>query len=236
MTTIHVFDGPTGVWRATLYPDDAAPYAGRAGYTEQSLPAGWSAGDGRWAVMSEDGVWSLVPDHRGQIWHDPATGDEVRIADVGITPPLEYVQGEAPATLQAQLQAALDNAIAAACAAIDARLEALGHEPIEVARTRWDADERAQRNISGKLADMDQRVTLGLGDIPDDLLMWRDADNVDHAFATQADLRAQLGAIWCAISDRGSRLYQAAWQHKADVRALTDLADVAAYDITEGWL
>ena len=54
-------------------------------------PADWRAPSGG-VWLLEGGVWIDTPDHRGQTWHDPATGVEVVIDAVG-APPQGYVLG-----------------------------------------------------------------------------------------------------------------------------------------------
>lgn len=236
MALVHHFDVAKGHWLSTLNVEDVSFYLSLPGYTDAALPAGWVSGDGRWAIRTDEGVWALVPDHRGQTWHDPETGAEERIADVGVTPSLGYVEGEAPASLATFAEAELQTAIADVCTAIEARMEELGHAPIDVNGVVWDADETAQRNITRKLQDIAQREDLSLPDINPAMLVWRDAANGMHQFDSQSGLRNRLGRVLCAISDRGTSLYIAAWRHKAAVRALANIAAVRAYNISDGWM
>lgn len=112
-------------------------------------------------------------------------------------------------------------------ARVDAERARRADLPITFAGTLFDADPIARENIAGWQTQLAAGASLPEG------FVWRDASNVDHAF-TAADINA-LGA---ATTLRGTRLYQAAWAHKAQIAALENMGSVAelvAYDTTAAW-
>jgi hypothetical protein len=59
---------------------------------------------------------------------------------------------------------------------------------------------------------------------------FRDAENVTHTLTPQ-----QAVDLGLAVADRVEAIYQASWDHKDAIAALTTVAEVNAYDITTGW-
>ena len=95
----------------------------------------------------------------------------------------------------------------------------------------FDADNVSRERISGTIA----RLQRGDG-LPAGWLGWRDADNNMHwATDDAATVLANLTALSCAIEDREQALLIAAWQHKANIAALTDIDAIIGYDATTGW-
>lgn len=107
---------------------------------------------------------------------------------------------------------------------IESERERRGYLTIQHAGSAFDADAKAQRNISAWQAQIAAGVSIPSG------FVWRDANNVDHP----ADA-AFVNALGEAITVRGTMLYQAAWTHKAAIAALSTVEDILAYDITTGW-
>ena len=97
-----------------------------------------------------------------------------------------------------------------------------------------DADARARENLKSKLEEIQSREALDQP-MPVELLVWRDADNVTRSWSAQEAYKAWLEGLTIAMSERGTLIYAAAWQHKANVDALADIDAVLAYDITQGW-
>lgn len=97
-----------------------------------------------------------------------------------------------------------------------------------------DADARARENLKSKLEELKSRDALGLPMSPA-LMVWRDADNTTHQWATQAEYRAWLEGFAIAMSERGTMIYGAAWAHKSNIDALESIDAIIAYDITAGW-
>ena len=129
------------------------------------------------------------------------------------------------ASLSFRLSAgALERAKADRCAEADRERERRGHMPVLYAAAMFDADERAQRNVTA------WQTQIAGGAVLPEGFVWRDAGNVDHA----ADA-AFVNGLGAAITLRGTLLYRAAWAHKAAIDALADFDAVMAYDLTEGW-
>jgi Domain of unknown function (DUF4376) len=102
---------------------------------------------------------------------------------------------------------------------------------IAYAGANVDADERAQKNVSNKLAEIAQREALSQP-MPTELLVWRDADNNMHAFATPGEYLAWLGGLAVAMAERGTLAYAWSWQAKAAAAAATTLAELDAISLT----
>jgi hypothetical protein len=107
---------------------------------------------------------------------------------------------------------------------ISAARESKNSEPISYDGALFDADELGQRNIQA------WTNTIAAGTNPPAGFVWRDFDNVDHP----ADAAFIVG-LNNAIVERGTALYQASWQKKSEVEALTSIDDVIEYDATAGW-
>lgn len=100
-----------------------------------------------------------------------------------------------------------------------------------------DADARARENLKSKLEEIKSREALNQP-MPQFLLVWRDADNVTHSWPTQGAYKTWLEGFTIAMSERGTLLYAAAWQHKKNIDDLAKLGDIdtiLAYPVTEGW-
>lgn len=103
--------------------------------------------------------------------------------------------------------------------------------PVQYDGASFDADEVARGRIIGTLA----RLMRGDG-LPAGWIGWRDYDNAMHWGAdTPEQVQTQLAGLAGAIEDREQALLVAAWQHKAALDALTDIDDILAYDVTQGW-
>lgn len=76
-----------------------------------------------------------------------------------------------------------------------------------------DGNAVAQRNISNKITELQQSITLGIA-TPPELLIWRDADNEMHSFGTQQELLNWLGGLAIALAQRGTDAYLWAWGQK----------------------
>jgi hypothetical protein len=103
--------------------------------------------------------------------------------------------------------------------------------PILFSGALFDADAVARERISGTLA----RLTRGDG-LPIGWVGWRDAGNTLHWSDLDAEHVAQLlSALSASIEDRVQSSLLCAWQHKANVDTLEDVATVERYDATVGW-
>ena len=95
----------------------------------------------------------------------------------------------------------------------------------------FDTDRVSRERISSTIA----RLQRGDG-LPAGWIGWRDASN-QQQWATDdaATVLANLTALSRAIEDREQALLIAAWQHKANIAALTDIDAIIGYDATTGW-
>lgn len=106
--------------------------------------------------------------------------------------------------------------------------------PITLNGIRLDADATAQKNLSDKLQEVRERLRLGI-DMPPDLLVWKDHDNIVHTWDSEQAYHDWLAGFAIALAERGTRLYAAAWAHKAAIAALADVEAVLAYGIHVNW-
>lgn len=128
----------------------------------------------------------------------------------------------------------LDSARSALRSAVDAERDRRLNFSINYDGKRLDADARARENLKSKLEELKSRDALGLPMSPA-LMVWRDADNTTHQWATQAEYRAWLEGFAIAMSERGTLIYGAAWAHKANIEALPDIDSIIAYSLASGW-
>lgn len=109
---------------------------------------------------------------------------------------------------------------------------------IEVNGVMFDGDKVAQDNLKSKIEEVRSRIDLGI-EMPQELLVWRDANNQTHSWNTIGEYYAWLQTHAVALSDRGTRLYIAMWAHKAAIQALIDTEEpidaIASYDVTKNW-
>lgn len=112
---------------------------------------------------------------------------------------------------------------------IDAERARRSVAPIVYSERNVDADARAQKNISDKLAEIKAREDMGVV-MPAELLLWRDADNLTVTFDTMAQMKVWLQGLVVAIAQRGTEAYVWAWQMKALVDAAASAQDLPAFD------
>lgn len=91
-----------------------------------------------------------------------------------------------------------------------------------------------QKNLSDKKSGVQERLRLGVGMDPDDMV-WKDEDNIVHQWVDLQAYYDWLSGYVIALEDRGTKLYRAMWQHKENINALTNIEDILAYDVTQGW-
>lgn len=109
---------------------------------------------------------------------------------------------------------------------------------IAVNGVMFDGNNTAQTNLKNKIEEVRSRLELDIG-MPAELLVWRDANNTTHTWNSVTEYYAWLQSFAVALSDRGTRLYLAMWDHKAAIQALidseTDVDQLANYNTAEGW-
>jgi hypothetical protein len=123
---------------------------------------------------------------------------------------------------------ALDTAKNKAIKAIEQYVDDLHNSTITYDSKLLDADPVARENINGKINQLKAEVDLSLSSSN---LFWKDADNVVHSWSSAAVYLEWLQGLVIAIASRRTNLYAQVWQAKADVAALTDIADVLAFDV-----
>lgn len=116
------------------------------------------------------------------------------------------------------------DAIKSRLAEVPMQRERCNQQPIAYAGTRFDADDKAQRNISA------WQTQLAAGAVLPPGFVWRDFYNVDHPCDA-----AFINGMGAAVTMRGTLLYAAGWAHKAAINALTTVEAVMAYPLDAGW-
>lgn len=108
----------------------------------------------------------------------------------------------------------------------DARI-AYSTAPIEYAGRLLDADLTAQTNINNKLLELAACKALGV-DMNPDLMLWRDADNMNVTFSTMDDMERWLQGLAAKIAERGTQCYVWSWNIKAAIEAATTVDEFPA--------
>jgi hypothetical protein len=109
-------------------------------------------------------------------------------------------------------------------AAIAAERERRNELPIPYAGSLFDADAKAQRNVSAWMVSVASGVPVPPG------FSWRDHENTDHP----ADAAFIVG-LGGAITVRGTQLYQTSWQKKAALASMTTAVEVDEFDPLADW-
>lgn len=99
--------------------------------------------------------------------------------------------------------------------------------PIEYAGRSLDADLIAQKNIGDKLSEIKAREDMGHA-MPPELMLWRDADNLNETFADMQAMKNWLHGLVVAIAQRGTEAYVWAWQVKTAINAATTKEELDA--------
>lgn len=106
-------------------------------------------------------------------------------------------------------------------------------ESIAVDGIVFDGDLTAQTNLKSKIEEVRARIETNVP-MPFELLIWRDADNVNHMFPDMQSYLAFMQRYAIALSERGTRLYVAYWAHKELIRG-SELVDLLSYDVNTLW-
>lgn len=128
----------------------------------------------------------------------------------------------------------LPAAISARKAEIDVERDRRISLPLLYDGKNLDADARARENLKSKLEEIKSREALNQP-MPQQVMVWRDADNVTHSWPTQEAYKAWLEGFAVSMSERGTMIYAACWAHKGNIGALTSVEDVLNYSATIGW-
>lgn len=89
------------------------------------------------------------------------------------------------------------------------------------------ADSASQALLSLKLNEIAAAEAAGTA-IPSEALIWRDAHNVIHDFATMTAYKAWITGTVAAISRRATDVYADSWARKALVEASNDYDEILA--------
>ena len=103
---------------------------------------------------------------------------------------------------------------------VDSRRREANEAPLFYRSNSFDGDTVAQNNVMAWMVNISNGLQVPPG------FVWRDASNVDHP--ADEEFITGLGA---AMVQRGSQLYQMAWQQKAAIDALTSVSEVDNYTI-----
>jgi hypothetical protein len=94
-----------------------------------------------------------------------------------------------------------------------------------------DADAASIDRLTKKLAALDAYEKRGMT-MPAPMLVWRDADNITHVFATHAAYKQWLAGFAIALDLRGTQAFAWSWEKKSLVDQALTLEALAAIDPT----
>lgn len=106
-------------------------------------------------------------------------------------------------------------------AGVEAMRQAKDTSPIFYEGALFDADSKAHVNVMAWMVNISNGFTVPPG------FVWRDASNIAHP----AD-EAFITGLGAAMVQRGSLLYQQAWEQKAYIDSLTSISEVDSYTIS----
>lgn len=121
---------------------------------------------------------------------------------------------------------------AAAKVAIEVDRDAAVFNPVIVYDNKnLDADAVSIDRLSKKIAALESYEAIGQT-MPVQMLVWRDHDNITHAFATHAEYKQWLSGFAVALDLRGTQAFAVSWQKKSLLDAATTIQDVLAIEPT----
>lgn len=91
-----------------------------------------------------------------------------------------------------------------------------------------DADAVSIDRLSKKLAALDSYEKIGQT-MPAPMLVWRDADNITHVFATHDEYKQWLAGFAVALDLRGTQAFAVSWQKKSELELLTTPEELLAF-------
>lgn len=94
-----------------------------------------------------------------------------------------------------------------------------------------DADAISIERLANKLAALDAYEKVGL-EMPVPMLVWRDADNITHTFASHAEYKTWLAGFAVALDLRGTQAFAWSWLKKSELDGVTTVEDLLAFDPT----
>lgn len=121
---------------------------------------------------------------------------------------------------------------------LDRERQVRSYYAISVDGVMFDGDAKAQANVKAKLEEVRARLELDLP-MAMDLMVWRDANNVNHQWGSLIEYNDFLLRYAIALSERGSRLYADMWRHKEKIDSLIESGEdvdfLIGYDVTSNW-
>lgn len=106
-------------------------------------------------------------------------------------------------------------------AEVEVMRQAKNDSPIFYEGWLFDADSKAQTNVMAWMVNISNGLMVPLG------FTWRDASNIDRP----AD-KAFITGLGAAMVQRGSLLYQQAWEQKTYIDSLTSISEVDNFTVT----
>lgn len=207
MKTFYLFDPATGESKGTYDAQESPLEPGFFISPEHSTdiaPPTLSANE---VAVFANGAWSAVPDFRGAIWFDQASGAPTEITAIGL-PPSNLGVSLPPALQLAQAQAAQ---IAILTAAYNAAIQ----QPVTYMGTSFQADASSQITLSKVIAALAGQVPSGF--------YWLDQNNNQVAMTY-----AQLQGLASAMMAQGWAAFQQLQARKVFVRGASTVAAVQA--------
>lgn len=95
-----------------------------------------------------------------------------------------------------------------------------------------DADESSIGRVANKLAALDAYEKCGQV-MPAPMLVWRDADNATHSFASHQEYKLWLAGFAVALDARGTAAFAWSWEKKARVDTAQTVAAVEAIGLSD---
>jgi hypothetical protein len=210
--TVYLFDELTGEYRGTYEahesPLEPGNYIAPVHSTEVAPPV---LTTNQVAVFS-GGIWTAVPDFRGQTWFDQTSGSPIKILLLG--QPASNFAATLPAALQLAQAKAVQVAIieaardAARFANVTATVGGVSHQ--------WQADSNSVDLLNGAISLAQAGLPLPSA--------WRSFDNANVPISAIADLLAIAGAI----AAQTQSAYAKSWTLKAQIVSATTVAAVQA--------
>lgn len=201
---IYNYHPVTGEYLNSTYADESPAEAGEFLIPKHATAiAPLEAGAGQVSVFS-DGAWSLLPDHRGSVWYDPA-GNSVEISEIG-NPDQALSQQLPPAIALARDQTARCNALSGA---YNTEIQ----RDVPYMGTEFQADDASQIALTKVLA---------AGSVPDGFF-WLDVRNAQIPMSY-----AVLQGLASAILVQGQAAFAKLQMLKSQVRAAATVGDVQA--------
>lgn len=204
MTKLYTL-GPDGEWLGTV--DTAALQPGMSvtpPFTDVAPGPGHNA--------FVDGAWVTLNDLRGQVFHDPVTGEQVRIERFGETPPPGWEPGESPTVTLARAKSQ-------AWTRAKQERDAQEFGPFVFADHLYDGDAESQRRLNLAVLGAMNAIQSG----QEWSIDWTLANN--HVVTLNA---LELLGVVQAMGDQINEAHQLARQRRAAIESATTVEELDA--------